>query len=235
MQFPSSGHRNLRCPSRGRLSSLITVFIASVLVMGAGLAAADSHVAGEAADANSKKMDKEKAAPSRVSIETTLGTIIIELNPEEAPKTVANFLQYVESGAYDGTIFHRVISNFMIQGGGFDKDLKKRPTRPGVENEADNALKNDRGTVAMARTGNPHSATNQFFINVKMNASLNHRGKTPRGWGYTVFAKVVEGMKVVNAIKLVRTGDCGPLKDCPLEMVEMVKVELLESKPEAAP
>lgn len=147
----------------------------------------------------------------RVTLSTTQGDIVIELNEEKAPTTAANFLEYVDAGFYDGTVFHRVIRGFMIQGGGFaldpaKQDLEKKETRAPIRNEADNGLENRRGTIAMARTGNPHSATAQFFINLVDNRSLNHSGKTPRGWGYTVFGEVVEGMDIVDRIAGVATG-----------------------------
>ena len=147
----------------------------------------------------------------RVTLSTTQGDIVIELNQEQAPATAANFLEYVDAGFYDGTVFHRVIRGFMIQGGGFaldpvQQDLEKKETRAPIRNEAGNGLENRRGTIAMARTGNPHSATAQFFINLVDNRSLNHTGKTPRGWGYTVFGEVVEGMDTVDRIAGVATG-----------------------------
>lgn len=164
----------------------------------------------------------------QVSLETTKGTILLELNSKKAPKTVANFVQYVKEGAYDGTIFHRVIPNFMIQGGGFDKDLVKRPTHAPIPNEADNGLDNDRGTIAMARTSDPNSATNQFFINVVDNKMLNFTAKTPRGWGYAVFGKVVKGMDVVDAIKSVKTGACGRFqRNCPTEAIVIKKASVV--------
>jgi peptidyl-prolyl cis-trans isomerase B (cyclophilin B) len=139
----------------------------------------------------------------RVSLETSEGTIVLELLAKDAPKSVDNFLQYVKSGFYDGTIFHRVIAGFMIQGGGFDTAGKQKTTREPIQNEADNRVRNERGTVAMARTGDPNSATAQFFVNLKDNGFLNHTGKTAQGWGYTVFGKVVEGMDVVDKIAAV--------------------------------
>ncbi len=151
-----------------------------------------------------------------VELTTNHGVIKLELDAEKAPKTVANFLQYVDDGHYAGTIFHRVIDGFMLQGGGYDESFTKKPTREAVENEADNGLDNTVGTVAMARTGDPHSATAQFFINVADNGFLNHRGKTADGWGYTVFGKVVEGMDVVEQIKALPTGAKGSFaKDAP--------------------
>lgn len=143
----------------------------------------------------------------RVRLTTTLGDIVVQLDPTKAPLTVENFLSYVRDGAYDGTIFHRVIDGFMIQAGGFREDFSKIPTYPPIQNEANNGMGNLTGTIAMARTGDPHSATSQFFISVADNSFLNHRSETPRGWGYTVFGKVVEGMYVVEQIQHVATGE----------------------------
>ncbi|MCL1623632.1 peptidylprolyl isomerase [Moraxella sp. Tifton1] len=150
-----------------------------------------------------------------VELDTTHGAIVIELNAEKAPMTVANFLDYVENGHYDGTIFHRVIDGFMIQGGGMDINMNEKRTGTPIKNEADNGLKNDAGTIAMARTNDPHSATTQFFINVKDNNFLNHSSPTLQGWGYAVFGKVAEGMDVVNKIKAVQTGRHGYHADVP--------------------
>ena len=141
-----------------------------------------------------------------VVVDTDLGTIEIDLDEEKAPKTVANFLEYVDAKHYDGTIFHRVIPGFMAQGGGYDASYEKKPVRDAVENEADNGLKNTRGTVAMARTSDPHSATAQFFVNVKDNGFLDHTGKNSSGWGYAVFGTVTSGMDVVDKIVSVKTG-----------------------------
>ncbi|GAA0321326.1 peptidylprolyl isomerase [Psychrobacter aestuarii] len=154
-----------------------------------------------------------------VELDTNMGAIVIELNEEKAPKTVENFLNYVKSGHYDGTIFHRVIDGFMIQGGGMDADMNEKATSRPIENEADNGLKNDAGTIAMARTQDPHSATSQFFINVKDNDFLNHSNKSLQGWGYTVFGKVTQGMDVVEKIKGVATGRYGMHADVPKEAV----------------
>jgi peptidyl-prolyl cis-trans isomerase B (cyclophilin B) len=163
----------------------------------------------------------------RVRITTTMGDIVLELDREKAPKSVANFIKYVQEGFYDGTIFHRVIDGFMVQGGGFTQDFQKKPTNAPVENEANNGLKNLNGTVAMARTNAPHSATAQFFINVTDNGFLDHRSPTPRGWGYAVFGKVVEGMDVVAKIQRTATGPGGPFrKDVPRTPVIMEKVAL---------
>jgi cyclophilin family peptidyl-prolyl cis-trans isomerase len=163
-----------------------------------------------------------------VALQTSKGEIRIELEPERAPNTVENFLTYVRNGHYDGTVFHRVIPGFMIQGGGFTTDYERKETRAPIRNEADNGLTNDRGTIAMARTADPHSATAQFFINVADNDFLDHRGKTRRGWGYAVFGEVISGLGVVDRIVAVETGQVGPFpKDAPLEpvVIERARVE----------
>lgn len=156
---------------------------------------------------------------------TNKGVFDVELNEAAAPKTCENFLQYVRSGFYNGTIFHRVISGFMIQGGGFEPSLQQKETKAPIENEANNGLKNDKYTIAMARTNDPHSATSQFFINVADNDFLNHTSPTPRGWGYAVFGKVVAGTDVVDAIAAVRTASRSWYGDVPVEDVVMEKVE----------
>ena len=161
-----------------------------------------------------------------VKLHTNFGTIVLELDAAKAPETVKNFLAYVEAGHYDNTIFHRVIDGFMIQGGGFEPGMNQKPTNAPIQNEAANGLKNDRYTIAMARTGDPHSATAQFFINVKDNAFLNHTSPSGQGWGYCVFGKVVEGMDVVDKIKGVRTGSKGFHQDVPVEDVIIQKAEV---------
>ena len=175
----------------------------------------------------------------RVTLNTSQGEIVIELNQEQAPATTANFLEYVDAGFYDGTVFHRVIRGFMIQGGGFTLDgerngLQQKKTRAPIRNEADNGLENRRGTIAMARTGNPHSATAQFFINLVDNRNLNHSGKTPRGWGYTVFGEVVEGMDTVDRIAAVATGsqrlNGQPARNVPREPVLIESARRVESQ-----
>ncbi|MDY6831768.1 MAG: peptidylprolyl isomerase [Thermodesulfobacteriota bacterium] len=163
-----------------------------------------------------------------VRLDTSMGEIELELFEDKAPKTTANFISYVRSGHYDGTIFHRVIDGFMIQGGGMDADMKEKPTGPPIENEADNGLKNDAYAVAMARTPDPNSATAQFFINVKKNDFLNHTAKNPQGWGYAVFGKVVKGHGVVNKIKGVATGRKGMHDDVPQTPVVINKAEVVE-------
>ncbi|HEV7616864.1 MAG TPA: peptidylprolyl isomerase [Burkholderiaceae bacterium] len=158
----------------------------------------------------------------RVSLKTSMGEIVLELYPEKAPKSVENFLQYVKNGHYNGTIFHRVIDGFMIQGGGFDKNMKQKPTRAPIENEAKNGLKNEPYTLAMARTSDPHSASAQFFINVKNNSFLDYPGQD--GWGYAVFGKVIKGMDVVDKIKLVPTaGGDVPTKPVVIESASIIK------------
>ncbi len=158
-----------------------------------------------------------------VLLETDKGEILIELDAEKAPKTVENFLKYVDDGFYDGLVFHRVIENFMIQGGGMDGMMREKESGAPIENEADNGLANDRGTLAMARTNDPHSATAQFFINVKDNGFLNHSSKTPDGWGYCVFGRVTEGMDVVDKIRKVQTTTKGYHQDVPKDPVYISK------------
>ena len=162
-----------------------------------------------------------------IRLTTNFGNIDIELNFDKAPKTAANFEQYVKDGFYNGTIFHRVIDNFMIQGGGMTADMSEKPTRDPIENEAANGLSNDRYTIAMARTMQPHSASSQFFINVKDNDFLNHTSPTPQGWGYCAFGKVVAGQDVVDKIKTVKTGSRGYHDDVPLETVLIEKAEVI--------
>jgi peptidyl-prolyl cis-trans isomerase B (cyclophilin B) len=165
-----------------------------------------------------------------VKLETSMGEITLELYPDKAPASVANFLQYVKDGHFNGTIFHRVINGFMIQGGGFDANMQQKPTRAPIKNEADNGLKNEPYTVAMARTNIPDSATAQFFINVNDNQFLNHTAKTPQGWGYAVFGKVVKGQDVVDKIKAVPTATQGMLQNVPVTPVTIVKATVVEKK-----
>jgi peptidyl-prolyl cis-trans isomerase B (cyclophilin B) len=167
------------------------------------------------------------AAAPQVQLETSMGNIVIELNRDKAPDTVANFIGYVEDGFYDGTIFHRVIENFMVQGGGFDQNFQQKQTKAPVQNEADNGLSNKRGAVAMARTNDPHSATAQFFINTVDNDFLDFKGKTPSGWGYAVFGEVIEGMDVVDKIREVETTMRGPHQDVPAEDIVIIKASVL--------
>ena len=163
-----------------------------------------------------------------VKLETNYGDIIVRLDARKAPISTANFVQYVKSGFYDGTIFHRVIKNFMVQGGGFTPDLKQKETRAAIRNEADNGLKNKKYTIAMARTGEPHSATAQFFINTKDNDFLDFKSQTPQGWGYAVFGKVIKGQEVVDKIAAVTTGKKGYYDDVPMENVTIKKAVIVE-------
>jgi len=160
----------------------------------------------------------ETTAP-RIQMDTSLGTIVLQLDSKAAPQTVRNFVNYVEKGFFDGTIFHRVIKGFMIQGGGFTTDMQKKRTQEPIPNEAFNGLKNKRGTIAMARTMDPHSATSQFFINTVDNTFLNHKSKTPQGWGYCVFGKVVEGMEVIDKIEAAPTGFKAGHKNVPVSPI----------------
>jgi len=164
-----------------------------------------------------------------VRIETSMGEIVVELDTEKAPKSAENFLSYVKSGHYDGTIFHRVIDGFMVQGGGMTEDMKEKSTEAPIENEADNGLSNDAYTLAMARTMDPHSASAQFFINVKKNDFLNHTAKTPQGWGYAVFGKVTKGHGVVNKMKGVATGNKAGQQDVPTETITIIKAEVVDA------
>ena len=169
----------------------------------------------------------EGVAAPQVKLETSMGDIVIELNKDKAPNTVANFISYVEDGFYNGTIFHRVIENFMVQGGGFDENFEQKGTKAPIQNEADNGLSNKRGSIAMARTNDPHSATAQFFINAVDNDFLDFRGKAPSGWGYAVFGEVVEGMDVVDKIREVKTTMRGPHQDVPAENIVIIKASVL--------
>jgi cyclophilin family peptidyl-prolyl cis-trans isomerase len=179
-------------------------FVSALLTMGAFLSA------------NAEAVEAEKP---RVVLDTSEGKIVLELYMEKAPETVQNFLGYIDAKFYDGTIFHRVIPNFMIQGGGFTADMRKKSTRAPIKNEADSGLNNDRHTIAMARTSDPHSATAQFFINTAKNDFLNFKNKTEQGWGYAVFGKVVDGMDTVDAISAVKTTTRGPPGDVPVKPV----------------
>jgi len=179
------------------------------------------------ADESTTERTDDMSRP-RIEMKTSKGTLTIELYQEEAPKTVENFLSYVKSGHYDGTIFHRVIPGFMVQGGGFTPDMSQKDTGSPIQNEADNGMKNSRGTLAMARTGDPNSATAQFFINTVDNTFLDHTGKNPQGWGYAVFAEVVDGMDVVDAITKVPTGNKGGHQNVPTEPVVIESVTVVD-------
>jgi cyclophilin family peptidyl-prolyl cis-trans isomerase len=194
---------------------------------------AEEPKAAPAPPAPSEEEPAARPAPSStgtnpmVEMRTSLGTMKIELHPDKAPKTVENFLQYAREGFYDGTVFHRVISGFMIQGGGFTPDMSEKETRAPIENEASNGLKNVRGSLAMARTGDPHSASSQFFINTVDNPFLNFTAETVQGYGYAVFGQVVEGLETLDAIKKVSTGSRGGYDDVPVDPVVIESVRVL--------
>ena len=202
-----------------------TLALTSIALTAMFSIASPVHAQTPAASAAAAPAAVAQAAP-RVKLVTSMGDIVLELNPAKAPKTVANFLQYVQDKHYDGTVFHRVIDGFMVQGGGFTADMAQKPTRAPVALEAANGLKNDTYTVAMARTGNPNSATSQFFINVKDNAMLN--APQPDGHGYAVFGKVVSGTEVVDKIKAVATGNKGPFQNVPTTPVTTTSASVVK-------
>lgn len=193
-----------------------------IMLLSACFAVATTACFALSSDATSK-------AHPVVLMETTAGNIKLELYEDKAPETVDNFLKYVDSGHYNGTIFHRVIDGFMIQGGGFDKEMNQKATKAPIKIESDNGLKNDVGTIAMARTSDPNSATSQFFINVVPNKMLDFTAKNPMGYGYAVFGKVIEGMDVVNKIKAVKTGSKQGHQNVPVETIEIVKATRVAS------
>ncbi|MEO8102117.1 MAG: peptidylprolyl isomerase [Betaproteobacteria bacterium] len=208
------------------VSGALLASLFTVVALAQKPAEAPKAAAKSAPKASTCKLDDKGTTPMKVKLTTSMGAITLELNKEKAPLSTENFVKYVESGHYNGTIFHRVIGNFMIQGGGFDKNLAQKPTNPPIKNEAANGLKNDNYTVAMARTGVVDSATAQFFINVSNNDFLNHAGQA--NFGYAVFGKVVEGMDVVDKIKAVKTGPKGMFPtDVPQETVMIEKAECL--------
>ena len=176
-----------------------------------------------------KKDSGEKMSNPQIKLETSKGTMMIELDAEKAPNSAANFVAYVKDGFYDGVIFHRVIPNFMVQGGGMNPDMSEKSNKNApIKNEANNGLKNDRGTLAMARTNDPHSASSQFFINLKDNDFLNHTSESPQGWGYAVFGKVTDGLDTIDEIAKVQTGNVGGHGDVPLEAVTIIKASVIE-------
>jgi cyclophilin family peptidyl-prolyl cis-trans isomerase len=206
------------------------MFTKEILVLAVILCVATTHWAlADDADPKQAKTEEKNGNPV-VVMETTEGIIKIELWPDRASVTVKNFLRYVNEGFYEGTLFHRVIENFMIQGGGFTNDMKKKQTHEAIKNEATAELKNDRGTIAMARTRVIDSATSQFFINVKENEFLNHKDKTPEGFGYAVFGKVIEGMDVVDKVSQVKTTTIGPYQNVPVKPVIIKSMKVLERK-----
>jgi peptidyl-prolyl cis-trans isomerase B (cyclophilin B) len=212
MNLNQGGGIVMKVIERGRCGRLILAGCLMVgLILGIGLSAR-----------------AERSQPL-VKLETSMGDITLELYPDKAPATVANFLEYVKAGFYNGTIFHRVKNGFMIQGGGLDAQMNKKATRAPIKNEADNGLTNDAYTVAMARTNDPDSATAQFFINVANNAFLNHKGKTPQGWGYAVFGKVIKGQEVVDKIKAVATTSRMGHEDVPQDLVTITKATVVQN------
>ena len=213
--------------SRAASSSKVALFLLTLML---GMSGCGASEPGKQSVSTSPAAGQP--ANPRVLIETSKGNITVEVFANNAPKSTANFIGYVKSGFYDGLAFHRVIPGFMIQTGGMTPDMTEKPKRAPIQNEADNGLKNLRGTLAMARTGEPHSASSQFFINVTDNAFLNHRGKSFEGWGYAVFGQVVDGMDVVDAIVAVPRGNRGPHGDVPVDPIVMKRVTLL---PQAAP
>lgn len=182
----------------------------------------------EASSQENKTSGEKMSANPIVKMETSKGTITIELDAKNAPVSTENMISYVKDGFYDGLIFHRVIPGFMVQGGGMNPDMSEKSGKPSIKNEANNGLKNDRGTLAMARTPDPHSASSQFFINLKDNGFLNFSSETPQGWGYAVFGKVTEGMDIVDEIAKVKTGNHGPHGDVPLESVVIKSATVVE-------
>ena len=209
---------------------LITAFLLSLLVACGG-AKTDEIKAVKTNNTSTEKSTKTTGVNMSnpiIKMETSKGTITLELNVEKAPISVKNFVGYVEDGFYDGVIFHRVIPNFMIQTGGMNPDMSEKPNKGNIQNEANNGLKNDRGTIAMARTPDPHSASSQFFINLKDNDFLNFSSETAAGWGYAVFGKVTNGMDVVDEIAKVKTGNHGPHGDVPLEAIKIIKASVVK-------
>ena len=205
--------------------SACALALAALLPLGAGAQSAGTPHPPIKTDKGTQHMSNTHP---QVKLETNLGDIVLTLDAEKAPKTTENFLTYVKEGFYDDTIFHRVIAGFMIQGGGFEPGLKQKPTHSPIENEANNGLKNDKYTIAMARTSDPHSATAQFFINVANNDFLNFTAPTPNGWGYAVFGKVTEGEDTVDKIAAVKTANSGFHQNVPAEDVVIKKAEILQ-------
>jgi len=207
-------------PTRRLLAAAVLLAVAGAPLGALAQAKGKAEPAGNTCTAKLKG-----SAPMKVKLTTSMGAVTVELNKEKAPISTENFVKYVESGHYNGTIFHRVIDGFMVQGGGFTKDMQQKPVQAPIKNEAANGLKNEMYTLAMARTGVRDSATAQFFINVKQNDFLNYRDESPQGWGYAVFGKVVEGQDVVDKIRKVATGNAGMHQNVPLEPVVIEKAE----------
>jgi cyclophilin family peptidyl-prolyl cis-trans isomerase len=212
----------IQSPTRRLLAATVLLAIA-----GAPLGASAQAMGKPGPAGNTCTAKLKGSAPMKVKLTTSMGAVTVELNKEKAPISTENFVKYVEAGHYNGTIFHRVIDGFMVQGGGFTKDMQQKPVQAPIKNEAANGLKNEMYTLAMARTGVRDSATAQFFINVKQNDFLNYRDESPQGWGYAVFGKVVEGQDVVDKIRKVATGSAGMHQNVPLEPVVIEKAECL--------
>jgi len=212
----------IQSPTRRLLAATVLLAIAGAPLGASAQAMGKPEPAGSTCTAKLKG-----SAPMKVKLTTSMGAVTVELNKEKAPVSTENFVKYVEAGHYNGTIFHRVIDGFMVQGGGFTKDMQQKPVQAPIKNEAANGLKNDMYTLAMARTGVRDSATAQFFINVKQNDFLNYRDESPQGWGYAVFGKVVEGQDVVDKIRKVATGNAGMYQNVPLEPVVIEKAECI--------
>jgi cyclophilin family peptidyl-prolyl cis-trans isomerase len=212
----------IQSPTRRLLAATVLLAIA-----GAPLGASAQAMGKPGPAGNTCTAKLKGSAPMKVNLTTSMGAVTVELNKEKAPVSTENFVKYVEAGHYNGTIFHRVIDGFMVQGGGFTKDMQQKPVQAPIKNEAANGLKNEMYTLAMARTGVRDSATAQFFINVKQNDFLNYRDESPQGWGYAVFGKVVEGQDVVDKIRKVATGSAGMHQNVPLEPVVIEKAECL--------
>ena len=211
------------------LIALTCSLLSPIAALAQGEAAASTSAASDQAASAAAEPQTAPSNLPRVALETSMGTIVVELDTAQAPLSSQNFLQYVDDGFYSGTVFHRVIPGFMIQGGGVTADLKKKETREAIRNEADNGLRNVRGSLALARTGDPHSATSQFYINLADNNQLDHAQYVSRGgWGYTVFGKVVEGMEVVDAIAAVKTSRQGVHANAPVEVVTILGARRVE-------
>src|SRR6478752_6220302 len=224
--FPPSC-RTLEAMNFSRRLALASLLAAALPFAAAAQTSKPASSAPDQAAASGGTCNLKRTSPMKVKLTTSMGPIVIEVDKEKAPVSAENFVKYVQSGHYNGTIFHRVIDGFMIQGGGFTKDMQQKPTQPPIKNEASNGLKNENYTVAMARTGVRDSATSQFFINVKDNEFLNYSGENPQGWGYAVFGKVVEGKDTVDKIKKVPTGNSGPHQNVPTTPVVIEKAECI--------
>ena len=209
-------------------SQLLIAFVSLFVFLG-GCNAQESKAAEKPTEPTTSGEKKKMSANPVIKIETSKGTMMLELDAEKAPNSAANFVAYVEDGFYDGLIFHRVIPGFMVQGGGMNPDMSEKGNKKApIKNEANNGLKNDRGTIAMARTGDPHSASSQFFFNLKDNDFLNHTSESQAGWGYAVFGKLIDGLDVIDEIEKVKTGNHGGHADVPLEAVTITKMSVVK-------